>query len=173
MTRKKAGMKRIRPRSFLWSVLCANSSSGATMKYGELTDRILGAFYRVYNTLGWGFSEKICHNALLHELKKSGLRVETQKQFNVFYDGVMVGEYFADVVVEGLVILELKAVEQLAPAHEAQLMNYLRASGVEVGLLLNFGPKPQCRRKVFDHPPTSVFPVGSIDNDDPADGLFQ
>jgi GxxExxY protein len=143
------------------------------MKHGELTDRIIGAFYRVYNTLGWGFSEKIFHNALLHELKKSGLRVETQKKFDVYYDGALVGEYFADLVVEEVVILELKAVDQLAPAHEAQLLNYLRASGVEVGLLLNFGPKPQCRRKVFDHPLSPVVPGGPHDNDDPADDLFQ
>jgi GxxExxY protein len=143
------------------------------MKHAELTDRIIGAFYRVYNTLHWGFSEKVYHNALLHELRKSGLRVETKKQYDVFYDGVMVGEYFADVVAEGLVILELKAVEQLTPAHEAQLLNYLRASGIEVGLLLNFGPKPQCRRKVFDHPPTLAAHAESFDDDDPADGLFQ
>jgi len=121
------------------------------MKHADLTERIIAAFYRVHNTLGWGFLEKVYHNALLHELGKRGLPVETKKRYDVFYDRVLVGEYFADVVAEGLVILELKSVEQLATAHEAQLLNYLKASGVQVGLLLNFGPKPQLRRKAYDH----------------------
>lgn len=141
------------------------------MKHAELTERIIAAFYQVYNTLGWGFLEKVYHNALLHELGKHGLAVETKKRFDVFYDGVLVGEYFADMVVEGLVILELKSVEQLAIAHESQLLNYLKASGVAVGLLLNFGPKPQLRRKAYDHiqPP----PDGLPPEHDPADEFFQ
>jgi GxxExxY protein len=141
------------------------------MKHADLTERIIAAFYQVHNTLGWGFLEKVYHNALLHELGKRGLAVETKKRFDVFYDGVLVGEYFADIVVEGLVILELKSAEQLATAHESQLLNYLKASGVSVGLLLNFGPKPQLRRKAYDHaqlPPDSHSPER-----DPADELFQ
>ncbi len=97
------------------------------MKQSDLTDRIIAAFYQVYNTLGWGFLEKVYHNALLHELAKRGLRVETKRRFDVSYDGVQVGEYFADIVVEGLVILELKSVDQLAPAHEAQLLKLLES----------------------------------------------
>lgn len=120
------------------------------MLHAELTERIIAAFYQVYNTLNWGFLERVYHGAMLHELKKRGLRVETNKKYDVYYDGVMVGEYFADIVVEGVVILELKSMDQLAPAHEAQLLNYLRASGVPVGLLFNFGPKAQFRRKVYE-----------------------
>jgi len=127
------------------------------MKHADLTERIIGAFYQVHNLLGWGFLEKVYHNALLHELAKRGLRVETKKKYDVYYDSVLVGEYFADIVVEEAVILELKSVEQLATSHEAQLLNYLKASGVEVGLLLNFGPKPQIRRKAYDHAPTLVI----------------
>jgi GxxExxY protein len=120
------------------------------MKHEDLTERIIAAFYHVYNTLGWGFLEKVYRNALLHELRKRGLDVVPNHQIDVFYDGVHVGEYFADLVVEGAVILELKAAEQLSPEHEAQLLNYLKATNIDVGLLLNFGPKPQVRRKVFE-----------------------
>ncbi len=120
------------------------------MKHEDLTERIIAAFYQVYNTLGWGFLEKVYRNALQHELAKRGLRVVPNDKIDVFYDGVHVGEYFADLVVEGLVILELKAVEHLLPEHEAQLLNYLKATTIDVGLLLNFGPKPQVRRKVFE-----------------------
>jgi GxxExxY protein len=120
------------------------------MKHEDLTERIIAAFYHVYNTLGWGFLEKVYRNSLLHELTKRGLRVVPNEKIDVFYDGVHVGEYFADLVVEGVVILELKAVEHVLPEHEAQLLNYLKATTIDVGLLLNFGPKPVVRRKVFD-----------------------
>ena len=120
------------------------------MKHEDLTERVISAFYHVYNTLGWGFLEKVYRNALLHELRKRGLCVVANEKLDVFYDGVQVGEYFADLIVEGVVILELKAVESLVPEHEAQLLNYLKATNIDVGLLLNFGPKPQVRRKVFE-----------------------
>ena len=148
------------------------------MKHAALTDKIIAAFYQVYNTLGWGFLEKVYHAALLHELRKRGLTVQTNTKFDVQYDGVLVGEYFADILVERLVILELKAVERLADTHETQLVNYLKASGIEIGLVLNFGPKPQLRRKVFDHTrPTALgdssAPNESSGTDDPADEFFQ
>ncbi len=117
--------------------------------YADLTEQILQAFYTVYNTLGYGFLEKVYENALALELRCLGLNVKQQAPIRVYYRGQVVGEYFADLVVEGKVILELKAVESIAPAHEAQLVNYLRATGIPVGLLLNFGPKPQFRRRVF------------------------
>ena len=120
------------------------------MKHEDLTERVIAAFYQVYNTLGWGFLEKVYRNALQFELRKRGLRVEHNQKIDVFYCGVHVGEYYADLVVEGVVILELKAVEHLLPEHEAQLLNYLKATSIDVGLLLNFGPKPQIRRKVFE-----------------------
>ncbi len=117
--------------------------------HGELTDRIIKAFYKVYNTLGHGFLEKVYENSLALELRRLGLRVEQQQPIDVFYEGEMVGEYFADLIVEDIVILELKAAEAIHEAHEAQLVNYLRATEIEVGLLLNFGPKPQFKRKIF------------------------
>ena len=120
------------------------------MKHADLTDRIIAAFYKVYNTLGWGFLEKVYHNALRHELQKRGMSVATNHRIDVFYDGISVGEYFADLIADEVVILELKAVEQLIDEHEAQLVNYLKATDIEVGLLLNFGPKPQFKRKIFE-----------------------
>ena len=118
----------------------------------ELTDKILKAFYRVYNTLGYGFLEKVYENAMLLELKSMGLRCERQKPIEVFYKDHQVGEYFADLIVEECVIIELKAAEGLVEEHEHQLINYLKATEIEVGLLLNFGKKPQFKRKVFTNP---------------------
>lgn len=120
-------------------------------KHSELTEQIIGAFYKVYNTLGYGFSEKVYENALIIELKKLGLKVEQQTAIKVFYDGQNVGEYIADVVVEDQVLLELKAVRTLTGENEAQLLSNLKATPIEVGLLLNFGPKAQFIRKVFDN----------------------
>ncbi len=115
----------------------------------ELTDKILKAFYRVYNTLGYGFLEKVYENAMLLELRGMGLRCERQRPIKVYYKEHQVGEYFADLIVEECVIIELKAAEGLVEEHEFQLINYLKATEIEVGLLLNFGKKPQFKRKVF------------------------
>lgn len=115
----------------------------------ELTDKIIKAFYKVYNTLGYGFLEKVYENALKIELEKSGLNVVPQMPIKVYYEGEIVGEYFADLCAENAVIVELKASDSLSNAHEAQLVNYLKATKIEVGLLLNFGPKPEFVRKVF------------------------
>lgn len=115
----------------------------------ELTDLIIKSFYQVYNSLGYGFLEKVYENSLLIELRKNGLNCEKQKPISVYYDNVIVGEYFSDIIVEDKVILELKAAESLCNEHECQLVNYLKASEIEVGLLLNFGTKPQFKRKVF------------------------
>jgi GxxExxY protein len=120
------------------------------MKHDNVTERIIAAFYKVYNTLGWGFLEKVYQGAMEIELRKHGLAVTPFQKIDVFYEGVRVGEYVADLVVEGCVIIELKAVEAIAPAHEAQLLNYLKATNIDVGLVLNFGPKPQFRRKVYE-----------------------
>lgn len=120
-------------------------------KHSDLTEKIIGAFFTVYGRLGYGFSEKVYENALVLELRKLGLEVEQQKRITVYYDGQVVGEYLADIVVEGIVIVELKAVRQLSKEHEAQLLNYLKATMVEVGLLLNFGPKAEFKRKVYDN----------------------
>src|SRR3954467_4705013 len=113
------------------------------LKHAQITEPIIQAYYQVYNVLGYGFLEKVYQNAMVLELRKRGLNVVPQGQLLVQYEGEIVGEYYADLLVEGKVIVELKAVEQLAPEHHAQLINYLKASGIEVGLLLNFGPKPE------------------------------
>jgi GxxExxY protein len=120
-------------------------------KHSEITEQIISAFYKVYNTLGYGFLEKVYENAMFIELQSIGLRVEKQKRIKVFYENKEVGEYFADLAVNELVIVELKACETLCEEHEFQLINYLKATDIEVGLLLNFGKKPELKRKVFSN----------------------
>lgn len=116
----------------------------------ELCSIIIKSFFKVYNKLGFGFLEKVYENALKIELEKTGLKIERQKGIKVYYDNVIVGEYFADLVVNDVVILELKAAESLCKEHELQLINYLKATDFELGLLLNFGKKPEIRRKIFN-----------------------
>jgi len=119
------------------------------MLHKELTDRIIACFYKVYTNLGYGFLEKVYENAMLIELNKNGLKAISQYPIKVNYDGVSVGEYFADIIVEDKVIIELKASANLVPENILQLQNYLKATNIEVGLLLNFGKKPEIRRKTF------------------------
>jgi GxxExxY protein len=115
----------------------------------ELTEKTLGAAFKVQNTLGCGFLEKVYENALLVDLARMRLAVEQQKSFKVKYEGAIVGEYQADLVVENRVIVECKALSSLDGAHESQVLNYLKATGLKVGLLLNFGrPKVQWKRLV-------------------------
>ena len=121
------------------------------MKHEEITQKIIGAFYTVYNTLGYGFLEKVYVNATAIELRKQGLQVACQVPITVIYDGQVVGEYIADMLVENCVIVEFKAVRQLLTEHEAQLLNYLNATPYEIGLLLNFAPQPKFMRKIFDN----------------------
>src|SRR5215470_9063722 len=109
------------------------------MKEEWLTRQIIAAFYEVYNTLGFGFLEKVYENALCIELRKMGLNLARQQPVKVYYDGESIGDYVADVIVNYKVILELKVADAIHPAHEAQLMNYLRATEIEIGLLFNFG----------------------------------
>ena len=118
-------------------------------KHKELTEQIIKAFYDVYNELGYGFLEKVYQNSLYIELKSRGFNVEPQKQIKVHFKGYEVGEYYPDLIVNDVVILELKAAECIVEEFENQILNYLRATDVEVGLLLNFGKKPEIRRKVF------------------------
>ena len=115
----------------------------------EVTEKIIKAFYKVYNSLGYGFLEKVYENALFIELTEMNLKVEKQKKINVYYEGNEVGEYYSDLVVDDQIIIELKAAEYLNKANEFQLINYLKATGIEVGLLLNFGKKPEFKRKVY------------------------
>lgn len=119
------------------------------MAFRELTEAVIGCAYRVYNTMGHGFLESVYERCLLIELRKSGLRVESQKPIEVRYQGEVVGEFVADLLVEDKLIVELKAVRQLSPVHEAQVVNYLVATGKPVRLLLNFGePRVDVKRKV-------------------------
>lgn len=119
------------------------------MLHGDITDLIIKAFYKVYNTLGYGFLEKVYENAMRIELSDLGLSVLQQKNIKVFYGTDQVGDYFADLLINGLVIVELKAAESICEEHEAQLLNYLKATDIEVGLLLNFGKEPKFKRKYF------------------------
>jgi GxxExxY protein len=120
-------------------------------KHSELTQRIIHEFYAVYNALGYGFLEKVYENALALRLRNCGITVRQQQPISVHFEGYIVGEYFADMVVDDLVLVELKAAADLSPEHEAQLLNYLKATKYEVGLLLNFGPKPRINRKIFEN----------------------
>ncbi len=117
--------------------------------HAELTEKIICCFYNVYNSLGYGFLEKVYEKALHLELNKFGLKCDVQMPVSVYYSGEVIGEYFSDLLVNQSVIVEIKALQALVPAHEAQLLNYLKATDIEVGLLLNFGPEPQIKRKIF------------------------
>lgn len=117
------------------------------MIHDELTKKIIGCAYVVHNTLGAGFLEKVYENALLFELRSEGLDADRQASLKVEYKGIVVGEYFADLVVEGKVICELKSIEKLSSYHEVQLVNYLVATGIDIGLLINFGESVTVRRK--------------------------
>ena len=121
------------------------------MLHEEITDEIINAFYKVYNKLGYGFLEKVYENAMFIELRKRNFNVEKQKSIVVYYESENVGNYFADLIVTNKVIIELKAAEALREEHEAQLVNYLKATDIEVGLLLNFGVKPKIKRKIFEN----------------------
>ncbi len=119
-------------------------------KYAELTEKIIKAAQNVHNKLGYGFLEKVYHNAMVLELRKTGLETVSEKAITVYYDGQVVGEYSADIVVADKVILEIKAVQTVNTAHEAQLVNYLKATNIDVGLLLNFGKSLDVKRKIFE-----------------------
>ena len=121
------------------------------IKYKALTEKIIKIFYKVYNTLGYGFLEKVYENAMMIEFRKELVSAVAQSPIKVIYEEDIVGEYYADILVDDKVIVEIKATRTLALEHEAQLLNYLKATDIEVGLLLNFGPKPQVKRKVLDN----------------------
>ena len=121
----------------------------ADFLYKKETDGIIAAFYDVYNALGFGFLERVYQNALFQELCRRGFFCEPQKHIEVYFKGCKVGDYYADILVNEHIILELKAAESLCREHELQLINYLKATNIEVGLLLNFGEQPQFCRKVF------------------------
>ena len=123
------------------------------MDINKLTENIIGCAYRVHNTLGPGFLEKVYENSLCIELAEQGLTVQQQASIPVYYRERLVGDFYADLLVEGNVIVELKAVRTLAKEHEVQLVNYLHATGIENGLLINFGPSVEVKRKFKDYQP--------------------
>ena len=120
------------------------------LKHSEITEKIIGASYKVHNALGYGFLEKVYQNSLSIELRSLDLEIEVEKPIKVLYNGEIVGNYVADMMVEDKVIVEIKAVKELSGIHEVQLVNYLKATGIEVGLLINFGTSVQVKRRVMD-----------------------
>jgi GxxExxY protein len=125
-----------------------------------LTEKIIGCAMRVHNTLGPGFLGSVYQTALLHELHKSGLLAEPEKRIRVMYDGLLVGDFIADILVDGRILIENKAVRALTAAHEVQVVNYLTATGIEVGLLLNFGTERlEFKRKYRVHRCGTASPV--------------
>ncbi len=122
-----------------------------SLLHEELSEQIIRSFYKVYNVLGYGFLEKVYENALYIELRNAGFNSITQSPIEVYYSGEKVGIYVADVIVENKIIIEIKAAEGLREEHEFQLINYLKATSIEVGLLLNFGKQPSFKRKVFEN----------------------
>ena len=121
-------------------------------KYSDITEKVIRASTVVFKALGTGFVEKVYENALVIELRRMGIHVEQQRNIRVYYRDEIVGDFFADVVVEGKVIVELKAISRLDPVFEIQLVNYLKASEFEVGLLVNFGKKLEVKRRIMSKP---------------------
>jgi GxxExxY protein len=119
-------------------------------KHSELTEKIIGIFYQVYNELGFGFLESVYRKSLQYALEQEGITAEAEAPIAVYFRGRNVGDFRADLVVNGSILIELKTADRIIPAHEAQALNYLRGSSLEVALILNFGPKPQIRRLVLE-----------------------
>ncbi len=133
--------------SFLSVLFEDSDGQPAAMPSAELTERVIGCAYKVSNSLGCGFLEKVYENALAHELRKAGFDVVPQQRVEVFYDGISVGYYEADIVVNNCLIIEVKALRALEDAHKAQTLNYLKATGIRLGLLINFGtPRVEVKR---------------------------
>ena len=126
-----------------------DKNNSKSLLHKDITDGIINAYYYVYNELGYGFLEKVYQNAMLIELKERGFKVELQKIIKVYFKDIIVGEYFADIIVDDKIILELKSCESLAAEHEVQLFNYLKATEIEVGLLFNFGKRAAFKRKIY------------------------
>ena len=126
------------------------------MEYEDLTHKIIGCAYRVFNQLGFGFLESVYKKAMIHEISKDSLKVETEKPLNVYYDNVLVGEFFADLYVQNSIIVELKSVQKIIKEHEVQLVNYLNALKKDIGLLINFGPSGVEVKRKYRQPKQEV-----------------
>lgn len=136
------------------------------MLYSEMTDKIINSFYKVYNVLGYGFLEKVYENALVIELKSAGFKVLQQQNIKVFYENQVVGNYYADIIVNDLIILEIKASEGLRDENKVQLINYLKATNKEIGLLFNFGKKPDFKRAIFSN---EIEEISEIETSNPCE----
>ena len=123
----------------------------AEYKHAELSKKIIAAAYKVHKELGQGFLEKVYKNALALELEENSIECSIETPLQVEYRGKVVGEFYADIIVENKIILEIKAVSDLAKAHETQLVNYLKATGIKLGLLINFGKSVEVKRRVFGY----------------------
>ncbi len=123
----------------------------SSYKHSQLTDAIIGVFYDVYNELGFGFLESVYRKSLRLALIQTGMTVDQEVPVSVFFRGQSVGDFRADLVVNAAILLELKTAERIIPAHESQVLNYLRSTQLEIGLILNFGPTPQVRRLLLDN----------------------
>lgn len=132
------------------------------MKIDDLTRTVIGCAYRVHNTLGGGFREQVYENALRIELEKLGIEAKQRDKLKVFYEGQVVGNYYPDLWIEGELIIEIKGVQTLLREHECQLVSYLAATGIENGLLINFGSSVQVKRKFRDYKQSSSKPISSI-----------
>lgn len=133
-------------------------------KHSDVTEKIIKEAYYVYNALGHGFLEKVYETALGKRLIKSGMKAKQQFPISVYFDDEIIGEYFADLLVDEKVIVEIKAIEKLNSIHEVQLVNYLKATEIEVGLLINFGPKIEIKRRIFSSKTRSVANMDNIKN---------
>jgi GxxExxY protein len=120
-------------------------------KYSDLSEKIIKVFYQVHTELGFGFSEKVYQKAFGIALRKAGFKVDEQLPIKVYYQGEVVGEFFADMLINDVILLELKSASEIIAEHETQLLNYLKATEIEVGYVLNFGPSAKFKRKVFDN----------------------
>jgi GxxExxY protein len=139
LTKENAGQERHAMQTLMKPGRSPNPQDPELLRLNAFTEKVIGCAYQVSNTLGVGFLEKVYENALLYELKKAGLRVEQQCPLKVYYDGIEVGEYFADLLVESSVLVELKASREIDEVFMAQCINYLKATGLSVCLLINFG----------------------------------
>lgn len=132
------------------------------LKHAALTEKVIKIFYQVYNELGFGFLESVYENVLAIALAEAGIEVVPQVPISVYFRGRQVGEYRCDLLVEGKIILEIKAVKAITPEHQAQALHYLRATEVEVALILNFGEKPDFKRLIFDNDRKRTRPAADL-----------
>lgn len=141
----------LRIKFWKWQRSLGNIRNMEVLRHEKTSRLVLRAFYEVYNKLGYGFLERVYQNSMAIEIRKLGGQVEEQRPIRIHYEGMLVGTYYADLVADDAVIVELKALRALTEDCDAQLLNYLKATPYEVGLLLNFGPKPEHRRRIMDN----------------------